>query len=173
MNMNKQPSEHERERLGVDVGGVIIDRAADDTDTSFFSDNYLRTPAVRGAFSSLRRLVDDRFGTHVFLISKCGANVERKTREWLDHRRFYGRTGVPRENVRFCRQRWEKANVCHELGITHFVDDRLEVLGYLGRVPNRFLFRPDEEEVQAHADTLGQVRRVESWLDVLRALLSD
>ena len=29
------------ERIGIDIGGVIIDRANDGTDTSFFSNNYL------------------------------------------------------------------------------------------------------------------------------------
>jgi len=33
------------EVLGVDIGGVIIDRINDGTDTSFFGDNYLRTTA--------------------------------------------------------------------------------------------------------------------------------
>ena len=37
------------EKLGVDIGGVIIDRANDRTDTSFFGGNYLETTAVPGA----------------------------------------------------------------------------------------------------------------------------
>ena len=171
LNMNKTTNKQATERLGVDIGGVVINRIADDTDTSFFDQNYLRTPAVKGVFSSLRRLVNKRFGPGVYLVSKCGPNVERKTREWLDHRLFFARTGIPHENVRFCRQRHEKAEVCRELGITHFVDDRLEVLGYLQDVPNRYLFHATEEEVREHESILAEVRRVDSWRELLAELL--
>ncbi len=160
-----------REALGVDIGGVIIDRSADGTDTSFHGGNYLRTPAVHGAFSGLHRLVDERFGTEVYLVSKCGLSTERRTLEWLEDRRFYRRTGVLPGHARFCRGRREKADVCAALGITHFVDDRLEVLGYLEGVPNRFLFRPTEAEVQPFADLLPRVRRVRSWWELLAEIL--
>ncbi|MBA3679436.1 hypothetical protein H0W80_04625, partial [Candidatus Saccharibacteria bacterium] len=47
--------------LGVDVGGVIIDRVNDNTDTSFFGDNYLSTTAVSDVFEALAELVQARF----------------------------------------------------------------------------------------------------------------
>ncbi|MGD1003545.1 MAG: hypothetical protein ABR884_03165 [Minisyncoccia bacterium] len=75
-----------REKLGVDVGGVIIDSVKNDgTDTSFLTDHYLSTTAVDGAFDALRLLVDERFGEDVFIVSKCGPLVEKKTREWFVH----------------------------------------------------------------------------------------
>ncbi|MCG5471973.1 hypothetical protein LADH09A_006008 [Micromonospora sp. LAH09] len=40
-------------RLGVDVGGVLIEPADGDADTSFFGAHHLRTPAVEGAFDAL------------------------------------------------------------------------------------------------------------------------
>ncbi len=40
-----------------------------------------------------------------------------------------------------CRERPEKAAVCARLGITHFVDDRLDVLTPMrGTVPHLYLF---------------------------------
>ncbi len=159
------------ERLGVDIGGVIIEGASASADTSFFSDNYLMTPALPGAVEALRRLHDERFGEDIFLVSKCGARTERKTREWLDHHRVYARSGLAPERLHFCRKRQDKAPICRDLGITHFIDDRLEVLGYLETVPRRFLFRPWEEEVARHAALLPQVTRVESWAEAERHLL--
>ncbi len=67
------------EVLGVDIGGVIIDRINDRTDTSFFSENYLQTTAVPGVVESLRRLVEKRLGEDVYLVSKCGPKVEAKS----------------------------------------------------------------------------------------------
>jgi hypothetical protein len=159
------------EKLGVDVGGVIIDRINDNTDTSFFSDNYLATTAVPGAFEALARLSAEQFDSRVFLVSKCGPRVEAKTREWLAHHDFHGRTGIAADRLHFCRQRRDKAGICETLGITHFVDDRLEVLGYLTSVPNRYLFQPNLRELQRHKRHLSRVHRVESWQEVLDLIL--
>lgn len=159
------------EALGVDIGGVLIDRVNDGTDTSFFSDNYLKTTAVPGAFDVLCQLVGRRFGPRVHLISKCGKRTESKTREWLEHHRFYSLVGVNRENLHFCRQRHEKHAICQRLGITHFIDDKLEVLGYLLTVPNRYLFQPNPEEVRKFSKILPLVHRVNSWDDIRAMLL--
>jgi hypothetical protein len=43
--------------LGVDIGGVIVDRVAENSDTSFFGDRPMETPAVEGAFDALAQLV--------------------------------------------------------------------------------------------------------------------
>jgi hypothetical protein len=69
------------------------------------------------------------------------------------------------------RTREAKAPVAANLGLTHFVDDRLEVLGYLTTVKHRFLFRPRDGEVAAHRDRLAAVRRVETWPELVTALL--
>ena len=135
-------------RLGVDIGRVIIGGGASHPsgeDTAFFdggTEEMLRTPAVTGAFEALPGLVE-RFGGRVWLVSKCGEPVQRRTLAWLDHHGFYDRTGIPAGNVRFCRRRPDKATHCRELGITDFVDDRVDVLDALrGTVERRYLFGP-------------------------------
>ena len=159
------------EVLGIDIGGVVIDRVNDRTDTSFFSNNYLRTTAVPGVFDALRQLVERLFRDKVFLVSKCGQHVRDKTLHWLDHHRFYELTGIGRNNVRFCRERYQKAGICKELGVTHFVDDRLEVLGNLTSVSTLYLFQPRPDEVQRFAHFLSRVRQVNSWQDIINDLL--
>ena len=161
-----------QEILGVDVGGVIIDGSANaDTDTSFFGDNFLQTAAVKGAFEAIRELMDRRFGDRVFIISRCGSTGEAKTRAWFVAHRFHRITGIPVENLRFCRKRSEKAGICAKLGITHFIDDRLEIVGQLpDGVVGKFLFRPKFKEVQRFAHLLPRVQQVQSWQEVLDAL---
>lgn len=159
-------------RLGIDVGGVIIQPADEDDDTSFFGDNYLRTPPVPGAFEAiaeLRRTFDDR----MYIVSKCGERTRRRTVEWLNHHDFHRRTGIVSERVHFCFTRPDKAPIAVKLGLTHFVDDRLEVLGYLDTVTHRYLFHPDEREIAKHARHLPHVRRVETWPDLVTALTHD
>ena len=155
--------------LGVDIGGVIIGRGSDREDTSFFGPNYLLTESVTGVFESLRQLRDTGFD--IFLVSKCGKTTEEKSKDWLKHHNFYRLTGVDESSVRFCRKRRDKANICEELGVTHFVDDRLEVLSYLENVSNLYLFNPDEEEVRLFDSFLSKVSRVSSWQDLTPLLL--
>ncbi len=136
-------------RLGVDFGRVIQGAAAEpgQADTVFLSggvEEALRTPPSPGAFEVLARLVPRFDGT--WIISKCGPRVEHRTRQWLDHHDLYGHTGIPRENVRFCRARADKAIHCAELGITHMIDDRLEVHAALRTVvPHLFWFGAQHE----------------------------
>ena len=144
----------------------------DGTDTSFFSDNYLRTTAVPSVIDALRQLVEKRFGDNVFLVSKCGQRVQNRTLRWLDHHRFYDLTGVARGHVHFCRERREKAGICEKLGITHFVDDRLEVLSKLTTVGTLYLFQPRPDEVRRFARFLNRVKQVNSWQEILQEELS-
>jgi hypothetical protein len=140
-------------RLGVDIGRVITDGPAhpEGGDAAFFNGDtatMLRTPSVPGAFEALARLVT-LFEGRVWVVSKCGERVQRRTLLWLDHNDFAGRTGIPPEHVRFCRQWADKAVHCAELGITHFVDDKLEVHEALrGLVPHLYLFGRQEGQAR-------------------------
>lgn len=154
--------------LGVDVGGVIIGRENDRTDTSFFGPNYLKTTAVEGVFEALARLGE--LGFQIHLVSKCGENTQRKTLEWLNFHRFYERTGVEPERVHFCRTRPQKAPICARQRITHFVDDRLDVLEYLNDVGGLFLFQPNASDEARWRSTGHRSRLVKSWREVLEGI---
>lgn len=126
--------------LGVDVGGVIVSLADRDEDTSFFGNRPLETPAVAGVFDALTTLARAPFAGRVHLISKAGPKVAANTRDWLMYHDFHNRTGIPVANLHFVRERRDKAPVCQRFGVTHFVDDRLDVLAYLDTVEHRYLF---------------------------------
>jgi hypothetical protein len=139
-------------RLGVDIGRVIIDGSSHPRggDTAFLNgstDDVLATPAMAGAFDSISRLTKV-FQGRVWLISKCGARVQARTELWLAHVRFFETTGIDATHLRFCLQRSDKAVHCQELGITHFVDDRTDVLKHLvGIVSHLFLFGPQKQPI--------------------------
>lgn len=71
------------------------------------------------------------------------------------------------------RNRGCEPPIAERLGLTHFVDDKLEVLGYLTSVPHRFLFRPRPAEVAARRALLPLVHRVESWPELTSLLRAD
>jgi hypothetical protein len=131
-------------RLGIDIGRVIID-SPPGQDTAFFHGDQatvLRTPFVPGAFDAIPRLVD-RFDGQAWLISKCGPRIQQRSLDWLHQHRFFDLTGIPPTNIRFCLRRPDKAIHCADLGITHFIDDKPDVHAALrDLVPHRYLFGP-------------------------------
>ncbi|MFI5718003.1 hypothetical protein [Nocardia sp. NPDC051750] len=121
-------------------GAALPDGGADTTFLSGGEAAAMRTPPSDKAFDVLARLVKC-FAGEAWVISKCGPRVQQRTVRWLDHHDFYRHTGVPRGNVRFCRKRADKAAHCADLGITHMIDDRIEVHEALrGLVPHLFVF---------------------------------
>lgn len=154
--------------LGIDVGRVLIS-PGDSTkpDTSFLHgplEAALDTPPYDDMFDVVPGLVE-RFEGRAWIVSKCGPRIQQRTLQWFAHHRFFERTDIPRGNVRFCLQRPEKALHCRELGITHFIDDRADVLEPMaGIVPNRYLFGPQRGRIPAG------MRPVMTWREVERSI---
>lgn len=157
-------------KLGIDVGRVLISPGDEARpDTSFIGgslEDALNTPAYEGMFEVVPALVD-RFGVEqTWIVSKCGPQIQNRTMQWFDRHRFFDRTGIKKENVRFCLQRPDKAVHCRKLGITHFIDDRTDVLGAMvGIVRNLYLFGPQRKKIP------DGMLHVPTWKDVARALL--
>jgi len=154
-------------RIGLDVGGVLTDSLRNDgTDTSFRSDNFMATSAVPGSLEAVATLVQRYGAENIFIISKCGKEIERKTRLWLEGNEFYTQTGFWVQNLHFCLHRADKAPIAAKLGLTDFVDDHVEVLMYMdGVVDLRYLFGPQVEPPQ----TTGLII-VPTWSETLRAV---
>lgn len=171
-------------RLGVDIGRVVIagpghrsdpgdPDAMEREDTAFFGaddEAALRTPAVDGAFAALAGLVEV-FGGRVWLVSKASERSRRRSMAWLDHHGFWSGTGVDRGAVRFCFERHEKAPIARDLGLTHMVDDRIDVhVALRGIVPHRFLFggTPDQDRLGRLLDE--DVVPTPTWADADRRI---
>lgn len=153
-------------KLGIDVGRVLI--TPDDArgaDTSFIGGSLadaLGTPPFEGMFEYVPELVA-RFQGHAWLVSKAGPRVQLKTLEWLKFHGFHERTGLPASHVHFCRERHEKAKISRRLGLTHFIDDRLDVLQHLrGIVAYRYLFGPQRVGTVVPSG----VTAVQNWSEV-------
>lgn len=156
-------------KLGIDVGRVLIrPEDADGADTSFIGgslEDALNTPPYDGMFDVVPRLVE-KFGGEAWIVSKCGPAIQHKTLRWFEHHRFFERTGISPERVRFCLKRPDKAVHCRQLGITHFIDDRTDVLqAMMGVVPNLYLFGPQRKRIP------DSMQPVATWQAVADALL--
>ena len=122
--------------LGIDIGRVLMCPTHDDgrPDTSFLGAraeaDALAIPPAPGMFDVVPRQVR-LFDGRAWLVSKAGQRIEDLTWRWLEHHRFFERTALPPAHVRFCRRRDEKRAHADTLGLTHFIDDRTDVLKYL------------------------------------------
>ncbi len=141
-------------------------------DTSFLSgslEHAMRTPPSPGALEGVTRLVQ-AFGGQAWLISKAGPRVQDKTKRWLHHWDFYRATGLSRQHLRFCLERSQKAGHCKQLCITHFIDDRPDVLEHLrGIVPRLYLFG----EQPRLAVMPSWATHVQDWRQTTAAVLRD
>jgi len=152
------------EVLGIDIGGVII---------SYSPDNFGVFHPVPGVFEALKRLKEEKFGEKIFIVSHAGESMERLMLWWLNSHDFYNITGIRFENVYFCRKRMEKARICKNFGVTHFIDDRKEILHYLHQagIPNLYLFGGNRQEPEVFDQVLPHVTTVESYTQFLEKLL--
>lgn len=121
-------------KIGIDIGNVIIGGNGEDT---FFTDDYLKTPEVEGAWDALDDL--DMAKHELHFISKCGPSVEKKTLHWLKQEGFH--LSIPLHRTHFVRKRELKAPMAQALELDIFIDDRLDIIESMEQVvKHRILF---------------------------------
>ena len=114
--------------LAVDIGGVIKDSG------------YL-TGVVPKSMESLKNLKAAGIFENIYLISQCWTPLRKLAFWWLTRHNFWDITGISLEDVRFCNWGSTKAWHAEDLGITHFVDDRPDLLVMMqSSVSHCFLF---------------------------------
>lgn len=158
--------------LGVDIGNVIINhRLSDPNDKTLHEERYSTIPATDDAFNALK-ILNDYFKGEVYLISKCTQWAEEKILTWLKDNNFYSKTGINANNIYFVRELHEKDAVCRKLGVTHFIDDKLEVLSHMIKsTPYLFLFQPYQDEVNEFEEFVSKVTIVNTWNQVIEKII--
>jgi hypothetical protein len=161
-----------KKALGVDIGNVIINNRLNDPEINKVDEAfYAAFPPSEGVFDALETL-NSYFDGEVYLLSKCTEWAQEQILLWLKAHDFYAKTGIKQENVYFVRQRHEKDGVCRKLGITYFIDDRLEVLSHMiESTPNLILFQPDKDEINKFEEFLGKVTVASSWAEVVEKII--
>lgn len=139
------------EAIGFDLGKTIYTRR-----------DGVKVPFL-GAYRVIKRIVDERFKQQSSIISRVTPEQKIRNQEMLKEDGFHELTGLPRDQVYWCTERHEKAPIARELKLTHFIDDRPEVLSHMEFVPHRFLFQPILEDIEPFKDRLQGVIILESW----------
>lgn len=153
-----------QEILGVDYGGVIC---------SLERSQGVFHP-LEGAFAALRRLREERFGKVVVISRIENMSLRGRIIAWFHRNNFWRATGIVYPDLHFCVERHEKSHICRQLGVTHFIDDRSEVLEHLMNtgIANLYLFQGRANELAARAHILNRFAHVSSWQEVAEKLLA-
>lgn len=159
--MKKRPAV---DTLGIDYGGVICERHTDA--------NGVYQP-IGGAFEALVELREKRFSGNIVIISHASRPLQHNIFRWLVRNDFFRKTGIPSTQLHFCTARAMKAELCRRYHVTHFVDDRTEIMEYLLEVSLQelYLFQPRADEIAGREHILAKVRQVDSWMALKAHLL--
>ncbi len=147
--------ENRIEKIGIDLGNTLIV-------------NRQPLPDALQVTGMLRK----RFGEHIYIISRVNEEQEKRARAFVTSEIFVQTTGIPFSRVHFCRERHEKAPIARELGLTHFIDDRPEVMSHMPFVRDRILFNPDSDDLMRFFEEVSGPFVVRSWLEVKTLLIS-
>ena len=160
-------------RIAFDIGGVmgptLEQRKLVRTDGV---ESYPVGPQFPGAMSGLATIANIHGPQNIFVISKATGEiriqaVDAQLRCWD----FFRVTRIPEENVMvYSGGRDQKATIAAKWGITHMVDDRVEVLVEMAPAIRLVAYNPDPTEHAAHADKLmgRDLKIVRSWSELVR-----
>ena len=123
-------------RLGLDFGGVL---SVYDIDAVLQTHAFVATPDL---ICSVKALVSYFGRSNVFIVSRAGYRMAHAAQDWLHASGFFRETGVDPDHFHAVQYRSQKRAACIRLGISHFVDDRWDVLRGLN-CERRYLFSAD------------------------------
>jgi len=126
----------------------------------------------KDALPAVLQLSRERFNTNIWVVSKVRESDEEFVRDELERVHFWQQLGIAVPQIRFCREHADKAIICRELGVTHFVDDRPAVLVAMeGVVPVRIKLTLSGLSSKSLAVDCRGIYHAESWAHILRMLL--
>ena len=165
-------------RLGIDFGNTIVQFVRKDEQSES------ECVEIDGATETIRKLVNRYGAEHVYIISKAVPREQTKTLLWLKahwgidrpsaRKRSYRATGLKEDNIYFCAHRAEKAPIAARLRLTHYIDDRPQVLSCMTTVRNKIIFNLAAEDLSAwQNEIVGRVSIVSDWRGVEQLLLPE
>lgn len=157
--------------LGLDIGGVVASRIDRFGNRIRLSKTPLVNRRMMPGFRNVCDNLNHHFGGRIYLVSRGDDWQIENALEWLALENM--NAIIPESNWNFCNHISDKAQISHALNITHFVDDRLDVLQLLpATVRVRILF--DEFSKIPGSPIIHEepiIIRVNSMPEMLKVLL--
>lgn len=143
--------------LGIDLGNTIHHK----------DENGERVP-MPDSFQIIKELVGKV--KKVYIVSRVDEEQKRRAKIWFEKHNFFQETGLTPEQVFFCEERPEKGPICKTLGVTHFIDDRVEVMLHMPDNVVKILMKPRPSEfvnLSVYAvQKINEATIVNNWKDI-------
>jgi hypothetical protein len=160
-------------RVGVDFGGVILDIR----DSSPHDNSTALLPAMPQTIEIIATMVELLSPQNVFIVSKAKTDMQPRNLFWLDAKNFYARTGFLPGNIHFCRETRDKGPIVNRFRITHFVDDRLDVLQCMTSPPDGSIRKSyllgTGHRYPTDNPRPGHCQAVDDWSTIVESLRND
>lgn len=149
-------------RIGIDIEGVMRSKNIRPQTV----DEYLTTAPLKDAPLAIKEMTKLFGNMNIFLISRCPKYAEKTITEWLNSNRLFNDPNLVSSNIYFCRKRIDKAVIAKRLQLTHFIDDRIDVLDAMKNiVANRILFTGGSNHHNTEIDE--NITVLDSWNSIL------
>jgi hypothetical protein len=133
----------------------VPDRVYKDIRDSLYARLTTEAPPVAGALEYLPLL-----NAEIYIISARRSGNIRYAQDWLLQHGVYN--AVPADHIFFCGSGAEKSGICRRLGVSLYLDDRLNVLELLPDETKKILFDPDG--IAGRLQPPEVVKVVNDWL---------
>ena len=144
--------------IGIDLGGTIFSKTNEDTKEQ---EIYI----FPNSFKILSKIVE-KFD-NVYIISRVNSQQRERSLAWLNSSEFFKKTGISPNNLFYCFDRRDKAIFGKALELTHFIDDRPEVLIHLNENIFKILFAPKLKNFDdSNLFNLTNYKVVNSWMEI-------
>jgi hypothetical protein len=141
--------------ISIDLGETVVTKKTTTDGSSVFFPDAVRV---------IRKIV--KVADEVHIISRVSRLQEERSKVWLQQADFFAITGIPRENLHYCREREDKAEIGRRLGVTHHIDDRPEVMIHFDNGVVKYLFRPEPLDVISHFNKLKNTKIMSGWTEI-------
>ena len=144
-------------KIGYDLGNTIT------------SKTLLFPHIIEGAFEVIRKL--SPIFEESYIISRVNSAQRDRALNWFETTDFFNQTLIKEENVYFCFDRRDKTHFVKSLEIDYFIDDRPEVLSFMGENVTKILFNPNKEDLEKYRERLNNYYIVKNWAEVEELLV--
>ena len=150
--------------LAIDLSGCLVKKS------NFTNTLYAHTKPIEDAFETIK-LCQDWFDD-IYIVVKTASDNVTKMVEWLDKQNFWLFSGVTSLHCVFCISPEAKAEICKLLGVTHMIDDTIDILNKAKTVKYRYLFENSNFKTSLIGDEKNYIISTSSWPDTFEKIIT-
>ena len=144
--------------LGIDLGGTIHHRV---------EGVVMPMPHAFRVIRDLKRLVKG-----IYIISKVTDEQSLAAYNWFRTVNFFEETTLTPNKVLFCYERIDKGPIACKLGVTHFIDDRPDVMLGLQSEVIKYLMNPSQSDMDKFQEKTKEMNIIRDWLTLENLILT-